>query len=449
MKNGACVSGQFSSLIASAVTPEKRYTESGPSFCEEKQCSESDQYIKDFENQLLYWPVSLYPSLHLEEKPLLLSTMQVTAPKNDKVLNVELSDALALAKKAVLASKEAASLAEEANLPGDDFSESFSCLESSSSAIQFPLEEKIKVKSGRLLERRSKKRGVSKSKELARLEEVKQRLQSQFGTEPTLIEWAEAVGVNCLVLQSHIHKGNRSREKMTYANFRLVVHVAKRYQGWGMNLQDLLQEGSKGLMRSIEKFKPQAGCRFSTYSYWWIRQSIRKAIFQNSRTIRLPENVYNTLRQVRNAKKQCIQEGYQPSNEELARRMGMTVEKLMTLFASTKTPLSMQQPVWAEQDTTFQEITADTEIERPDQVVAKQLMRQHLRNFLNILSPKERRIIRLRFGIEDGKQNSLSQIGTIFGISKERVRQLESRALDKLRKCLSSQGLEAYAELLI
>ena len=121
-----------------------------------------------------------------------------------------------------------------------------------------------------------------------RLEEVKGNLHSQFGREPTLVEWAEAVGMTCHVLQSCLHSGNRSRERMIYANFRLVVHVAKQYQGKGINIQDLLQEGSVGLMKSLEKFKPKAGCRFPTYAYWWIRQSIRKAIFQNSRTIRLP-----------------------------------------------------------------------------------------------------------------------------------------------------------------
>ncbi|KAF5201008.1 Rna polymerase sigma factor sigf protein [Thalictrum thalictroides] len=488
----------------SQVVLEKKHADSAVVFSEEKKILESDQYIKDFERQLLYWPGSLFPSSYPGEKQLISNNMPGTVPYKNETTDVEPSDALSLAMKAVIASKEAASLVKESNLLGDDLGlgEPFLGLESTSSTTESPLDKQIKVRSGRLLARRAKKRGVSKPKvdiheaprlkmvdmhrkmnedydpndplrlflsgsgtrqlltakeelelfvqiqELARLEEVKRRLQSQFGREPTLAEWAEVVGMSCLVLQSHLHSGYRSRERMTCANFRLVVHVAKHYHGWGMNLQDLLQEGSKGLMRSIEKFKPQAGCRFSTYAYWWIRQSIRKSIFQNSRTIRLPENVYNILRQIKNAKRECIQEGHEPTNEELARRIGITVEKLTSLLVSTKTPLSMQQPVWADQNTTFQEITADTEVESPDQCVAKQLMRQHVRNFLNILTPKEKRIIRLRFGIEDGKQNSLSQIGLIYGISKERVRQIESRALDKLKRCLSNQGLEAYSDLL-
>ncbi|PIA37267.1 hypothetical protein AQUCO_03000101v1 [Aquilegia coerulea] len=182
--------------------------------------------------QLIPSPPLFLPKTHLSNS---------LSSSSDEITDVEPGDTLSLAKKAVIASKEAASLFEESNLLGDDFRLGEPFLGS----------------------------------ELARLEEVKKRLQSNFGREPTLAEWAEVVGTSCLVLQ------------MTCANFRLVVHVAKHYQGWGMNLQDLLQEESKGLMRSIEKFKLQAGCRFSTYAYWWIRQSIRTSIFNNSRTIRL------------------------------------------------------------------------------------------------------------------------------------------------------------------
>ncbi|KAJ6381748.1 hypothetical protein OIU77_030424 [Salix suchowensis] len=229
----------------------------------------------------------------------------------------------------------------------------------------------------------------------------------------------------------------------------MVVHIAKRYQNRGLGLQDLLQEGSMGLMKSVEKFKPQVGCRFATYAYWWIRQTITKAIFQNSRTIRLPENVYGLLGKVMEAKRSYIQEGnHHPTTEEVARRVGIAIDKLEKLLCFTRTPLSMQQTVWSDQTTTFQEITADTEIEIPDVSASKQLMRKHILGLLNILSLKERQIIRLRFGIEDGKQKSLSEIGSVFGLSKERVRQLESRALYKLKQCVGSHGLDAYAEIL-
>lgn len=205
-----------------------------------------------------------------------------------------------------------------------------------------------------------------------------------------------------------------------------------------------------GLMKSVEKFKPQGGCRFASYAYWWVRQTIRKAIFQHSRTIRLPENIYSLLSKVLEAKRLCIQEGnHSPDKEDLARRVGITVEKLERLMFITRMPLSMQQPVWADQDTTFQEITADTGVEIPDISVQKQLMRQHVRNLLSLLNPKERRIVRLRFGIEDGKPKSLSEVGNIFGLSKERVRQLESRALYRLKQSLGGKANYGYADLLI
>ncbi|KAL3536255.1 hypothetical protein ACH5RR_004716 [Cinchona calisaya] len=422
-----------------------------------------------------------------------LKTKQSVPSKPDDFTDVEAENAVALARKALSASREAVSLAECSKLFGA----------SGDVSLSSSLTEKGKrVRSTRLLQRRSKKRRVPKPKiddednrlpgspslhrkitqgfdhndplrlflsspetklltvneeyeligniqGLMKLEEVKSRLHSQFSREPTLVEWAEAVSVSCRALQTQLHSGNRSREKLIRANYRMVVHIAKLYLGRGLSLQDLLQVGSMGLMRSIEKFKPQVGCRFATYAYWWIRQAIRKAIFQHSRTIRLPDNVYGLLSKVKEAKKLCIQQGIRcPTKEEIASGAGITVEKLEKLMLAARMPLSMQQPVWMDQDTTFQEVTADTAIEATDLSVSKQLMRIHIRNLLRVLRPKERKIIRLRFGIEDGKQKSLSEIGAVFGLSKERVRQLETRALYKLKQCLNSQGLNAYVDML-
>ncbi|KAG5083836.1 hypothetical protein AAZX31_19G168700 [Glycine max] len=304
--------------------------------------------------------------------------------------------------------------------------------------------------SRQLLTREEESQLITQLQDLSRLEEVKIRLQTQLRREPTLAEWADAVGHSCYALQTQLHCANRSKEKLFHANLRMVVHIAKHYQGRGLSLQDLFQEGSTGLMKSIEKFKPEAGCRFGTYAYWWIRHAVRKAIFLHSRTIRLPENLYTLLGKVIEAKKSYIQEGnLHPTKEELARKVGITIEKMDNLLFASRNPISMQQTVWADQDTTFQEITADSAIEIPDVTVSKQLMRMHVHNLLNILSPKERGIIRLRFGIEDGEEKTLSDIGKVFGLTKERVRQLESRALLKLRQCLESQGLDAYTDLLV
>ncbi|KAL9426759.1 hypothetical protein AB3S75_033531 [Citrus x aurantiifolia] len=485
----------------SQATSDSRNMESEAFLVEEKNSGDLDQLVQDLEHQFLHWPDlwNLSPPMKRGEDPFVSLTMQSLSNDTEESVDAEPFDAVALARKALSASKEAASLAENPKLNGAEFTDI-----SLTSSLGYPLEEVKTVRSTRFLERRSKKRKVSKPQvtnhetynsrkasvkkklsegfdpndplrlflwgpetrklltadeefeliaqiqDLIRLEKVKSKLQSQFGREPTLIEWAKAVGLSCRDLKSELHSGNSSREKLINANLRLVIHVAKQYQGRGISLHDLLQEGSMGLMKSVEKFKPLAGCRFASYAYWWVRQTIRKAIFQHSRTIRLPENIYTLLSKVLEAKRLYIQEGnHSPDKEDLARRVGITVEKLERLIFITRMPLSMQQHVWADQDTTFQEITADTGVEIPDISVQKQLMRQHVRNLLTLLNPKERCIVRLRFGIEDGKPKSLSEVGNIFGLSKERVRQLESRALYRLKQSLGGKASYGYADLLI
>ncbi|KAG6771873.1 hypothetical protein POTOM_023266 [Populus tomentosa] len=462
---------------ASQATLDRRKTEIGTSGHEGKDSDELDQLVENFEYQLHHWPAywNLLPPSQKGQNPSMSLTTQSVTSSTDKLIDVEPTDVINLAKRALSASKHAAFLADN-NTDLDNLASTRSrrhlvrqSLNRRAPKTKDMIFETYESKSADLQKRPSQgfdpndplrlflwgpetKQLLTAKEEfelIAQIQGVKNRLESQFGREPTLVEWAQAVGLSCPVLKLQLHSGNRSREKLINANLRMVVHIAKRYQNRGLGLQDLLQEGTVGLMKSIEKFKPQAGCRFATYAYWWIRQTITKAIFQHSRTIRLPENVYGLLGKVMEAKRSYIQEGnHQPTAEEIARRVGIAIDKLEKLLCFTRTPLSMQQTVWSDQNTTFQEITADTEIEIPDMSVSKQLMRKHIRGLLNILSLKERRIIRLRFGIEDGKQKSLSEIGNVFGLSKERVRQLESRALYKLKQCVGSHGLDAYADLL-
>lgn len=495
------------------IIQDNQQVESGISCYEERENYEFTQCLRYFKRQLLYHQGFWYPflSLYTEEKtPLKMFSEPI---KNDsKLLQLESctdfvrpADVLAIAKKAMMASRKAASLMEESNILTAEFDElHFPSLNDRGSILDISIKEEVAVRSKRLLERHSKKRKFGKNpnnvacevsrsmttdmnkkigkgldpndplrlflwgpetkklltvkeekdlfvqiQDLMRLEEVQQRLRLQFDREPTLSEWAEAVGMSCQVLQSCLSSGKRSREKMINANLRLVVHVAKQYGGNGLSMQDLLQEGSRGLMKSLEKYKPKAGCRFPTYAYWWIRQSIRKAIYLNSRVIRLPENVFGLLKRIKNARRLCIQEGHVPTNEEIAKRVGISVEKLETLLLTTRNPVSIQKCAWTDQDVTFQEITADPEVETPDLSIAKQMMRQHVRGLLRILKPRERQIIQYRFGIHNNEPKSLTEIGVMFGLSKERVRQLESRALNKLKACLQSHGLGAYQELLI
>ncbi|CAK9320090.1 unnamed protein product [Citrullus colocynthis] len=480
----------------SQMTLDRRLIERSVSI-DESSRSDHDHLVWELKHQAVEWPglLSSWPSLQMEEYKISSVEKQSYDAGGEMLVKDEPENVIALAKKALSASKQAALLVDESELVGTN-------LDYTSPDDSLSKEGRT-VKSTRLQDRRSKKRKKPKHvttihetsnsrgkdsrrktnenfdpndplrlflwgpetkklltaqeeselivqiQDLMILENVKARLQSQFGREPTLVEWAEALGLTCQRLQSQLHSFRISREKLINANLRMVVHIAKQYQGRGLSLHDLLQEGSLGLMKSVEKFKPQAGCRFATYAYWWIRQSIRKAIFEHSRTIRLPENVYGLLGKVTEAKNYFVRAGnYKPSKEELAARAGITVERLDKLLFMSRIPRSLQQCVWADQDTTFQEITADSEVDTPDVSVERELMRRHIRNLLNILSPKERRIIRLRFGIEDGKEKTLLEIGNMFGLSKERVRQLENRALYKLKRCCNSQGLGAYADIL-
>ncbi|XP_019426192.1 PREDICTED: RNA polymerase sigma factor sigF, chloroplastic-like [Lupinus angustifolius] len=478
---------------------------------EKDNIGDTDPFVHDFMQQLhLRSHLQNILTSSPRQEITASSTPQPVTIDSDGPAHGLKSDAVSLAKQALSASKQAALVAKELKsvIAHDANSLPFSM--ASTSLANCSLGKNKVVRSTRLLERQSKQRKVPKSKvldeesylarksdaqgrlrvekttkegfnqndplrlflwgpetkqlltveeesqlisqlqDLLRLEEVKMKLQSHLERQPTLAEWAEGVGLSCPALQTRLDCGNRSREKLITANLRMVVHIAKNYLGRGLSLQDLLQEGSMGLMKSVERFKPQAGCRFGTYAYWWVRQTIRKAIFLHSRTIRLPENLYTLLGKVIEAKKLCIHEGnLRPTKKELAERVGITVNKLENLLFSARIPLSMQQTVWADQDTTFQEITADSAFEIPDVSVSKLLMRRHVSNILSILSPKERRIIRLRFGIEDGHEKSLSDIGKVFGLTKERVRQLESRALNKLKQCLVTEGLDAYVDLIV
>ncbi|KAK7267707.1 hypothetical protein RIF29_20385 [Crotalaria pallida] len=476
---------------------------------EEDNTGNVDLLVHDFRQQLHLWPSlqNLLTSSQAEEIAA-SSTLQNVTVESERPADDVQCNSVSLAKKALLASKQAASVIEDLKSIKADDDDSLSFGPASTSLVDLSLGRKRTVRSTRLLERRHKQRKAPKAKvkdeesslalkkdvlvleekkiiegfdqddplrlflwgpetkklltfeeesklvaqiqDLLRLEEVKTRLQSQFGREPTLAEWAEGVGLSCRVLQSKLRFGNRSREKLIQANLRFVVHIAKRYLGRGLSLMDLVQEGSMGLMKSIEKFKPKAGGRFGSYSFWWIRQAIRKAIFRHSRTIRLPERVYSLLGKVMEAKKLYIQEGnLNPTKEELARRVGITEDKIGELLFVARYPISMQQTLSADQETTFQEITADTTIEAPDMSVEKKLMRRHVLNILRTLRPKERKIIRLRFGMVDGEPKPLSEVAEIFGLSKERVRQLETRALYKLKKCLVNEGLDAYVDLLV
>ncbi|KAL2631942.1 hypothetical protein R1flu_016628 [Riccia fluitans] len=284
--------------------------------------------------------------------------------------------------------------------------------------------------------------------DLLRVENVKNDLREQMGREPTLVEWAKAVGTERHSLESRIKAGQACKDKMVNSNLRLVVSIAKRYQGRGMTIQDLIQEGSMGLIRGAEKFDHTRGFKFSTYAHWWIRQAITRAIADQSRTIRLPVHVYELLSRITKAKSMLAAEhGRAPRDDEVAELVGLSIEKLKMVIKSARSPKSMEFPVGKNNDTTLGEVIPDKYIDSPEDAISKRLLKQDLDTVLHTLSPREREVLRLRYGLDDGRMRTLEEIGHVFKVTRERIRQIEAKALRKLRQPSRNTALREYLDL--
>jgi RNA polymerase nonessential primary-like sigma factor len=299
-------------------------------------------------------------------------------------------------------------------------------------------------------------RSTSQLGDLIALEQDRQRLASQLGhwpavqqwadqqhcTVPTLRErlrngqeiWAEAIGLSIAELKQTLHQGRRARDRMIQANLRLVVAVAKKYQQRGMELLDLVQEGTLGLERAVEKYDPTRGFRFSTYAYWWIRQGITRSIATQSRTIRLPVHVTEKLNRIKKAQRQIASEhGRLASVADLAKELGISEEVVRLTLMRVPRSVSLDTRVGREHDTELGDLLEDGHA-TPEQALTRESLHNDLEALLRELTSREAAVIRLRYGLEDDTPQTLSQIGEDLQLSRERVRQIESRALLKLRQ---------------
>ena len=322
-----------------------------------------------------------------------------------------------------------------------------------------------------LLELRNK--AAKKEKEIqcyVELIEIRDRLAANLGHKPSFdrwlkagnvsavelkqimsagkLRWAELAGLSVTELEQIQTEGIEARDKMINANLRLVVSIAKKYQNRGLELLDLIQEGTLGLEKAVEKFDPRRGYRFSTYAYWWIRQGITRAIATQSRTIRLPVHISEKLNKIKKAQRKISQEkGYTAKIEQIAQELKMTPDQIREVLARVPRSVSLETKVGSDKDTELGELL-ETEDASPEETLVRESLITALKGLLLDLTQRERSVISMRYGLEDGHAYSLSEIGRILKLSRERVRQIEAKALQKLRQPKRRNQVQDYLESL-
>ena len=296
--------------------------------------------------------------------------------------------------------------------------------------------------------------------ELAAIEEVTQEeindtdaLVDSFATDDPVRMYLKEIGKVPLLtpeeeleLATRMSQGDEeAKHRMTEANLRLVVSIAKRYVGRGMLFLDLIQEGNLGLIKAVEKFDYTKGYKFSTYATWWIRQAITRAIADQARTIRIPVHMVETINKTIRVSRQLLQElGHDPSAEEIAKEMDMPVDKVRDILKIAQEPVSLETPIGEEEDSHLGDFIPDEDASEPSEAASFSLLREQLEEVLDTLAPREKKVLELRFGIVDGRTRTLEEVGKEFNVTRERIRQIEAKALRKLRHPSRSKKLRDF-----